>query len=275
MHRRVLALWLVSSLLLWATPSRAVDPFEIQVYDGTANAPGSPGLEQHLNYVASGRRQVTDPPELSSAHQTHWTLEPSFGVLPFWELGGYFQTSLRPDGTFDYAGVKVRSKFVTPPSWDEHVRLGVNLELSLLPEHYDRDRWATEIRPIVAWENASWLFVANPIIDMSLAGGGWSDGPTFQPATMALYKVGTVASFGLEYYGNFGPLSGFVPLRSQEHYIYEVANLLAISHFELNAGVGEGLTDGSNALVVKLIVGYVWEREPAAPMGPSEAMHAK
>jgi len=33
-----------------------------------------------------------------------------------------------------------------------------------------------------------------------------------------------------------------------------------IPHFELDAGVGEGLTDGSNALVAKVIVGYTWER---------------
>jgi hypothetical protein len=26
-------------------------------------------------------------------------LEPSYGVTPFWELGGYLQTALRPDGT--------------------------------------------------------------------------------------------------------------------------------------------------------------------------------
>lgn len=68
-------------------------------------------------------------------------------------------------------------------------------------------------------------------------------------------------SVGVEYYSNLGPFSGFLPLDQQEHYLFEVFNLLSIPHFELNAGVGEGLTDGSNRLVFKAIVGYEWERE--------------
>ena len=115
----------------------AVDPFEIQVYDGTANNPGVPGIELHVNRVFDGVRTAL-PPELPMHHQSHFTLEPSLGVLPFLELGGYFQTALNADGSFDYAGTKLRAKLVTPPGWHEHVRLGLNTELSLLPERYDR-----------------------------------------------------------------------------------------------------------------------------------------
>jgi hypothetical protein len=28
-------------------------------------------------------------------HQTHFTLEPSLGIRPWWEIGGYFQMALR------------------------------------------------------------------------------------------------------------------------------------------------------------------------------------
>lgn len=107
--------------------ARAVDPFEIQVYDGTANAPGEPGLELHLNTVPSGVRKA-EPPELAAHQQSHFTLEPSLGVRPWWELGAYFQTALTGDGSFRYAGVKRRSKFVTPPEFDRHSRLAVGVE---------------------------------------------------------------------------------------------------------------------------------------------------
>src|SRR5207248_179826 len=139
---------LVAASLL-SLPAAALDPFEIQVYDGTANSAGEPGLELHLNYVARGLRSSVSP-ELPPNRQAHATLEPSYGVTSFWELGGYLQGSLRPDGTFDYAGAKLRSKFVTPPGWHEHLRLGINLELSLLPASYDRSRWGAEVRPNVA-----------------------------------------------------------------------------------------------------------------------------
>src|ERR1700722_557967 len=161
-----------------ARTARATDPFEIQVYDGTANAPRVPGLELDTNYVVSGG---TPPPapEISEIGQTHFTLEPSLGVLPFWEVGGYFQMAVRKDGTVDYAGIKVRNKFVTPPGWHPHWRLGINVELSLLPQAYDRGRMGGELRPIAAWENESWAFAVNPIVDFEFHGADWRAGPTF------------------------------------------------------------------------------------------------
>ena len=85
-----------------------------------------------------------------------------------------------------------------------------------------------------------------------------------------MFKIGELVSLGAEYYANLGAFStGLVPLKQQEHYVYEVLNLLAVKHFELNFGVGEGLTGVSNTLIFKTILGYTWERDavprPAIP----------
>jgi hypothetical protein len=249
----------------------AVDPFEIQVYDGTANPVGVPGLELHLNDWATGHRDAV-PPELPLHGQMHATLEPSFGVLPFWELGGYLQMALRDDGTFDYAGVKLRSKFVTPPGTAGRWRFGLNLELSILPQTYDHDRWGSEIRPIVAWQSEAWLFAFNPILDQPLAGSDASLGPSFEPALKVARSLGPVA-VGFEYYASFGPLSAPLPWRSQEHYLYEAVDLLSVERFELNAGIGEGLTPESAGIVFKVILGYSFEpgATPAQPLPSKQA----
>jgi len=241
----------------FARDARALDPFEIQVYDATANAPGEGGLELHLNRVADGVR-VGDGALLPMHHQTHMTLEPSLGIFPWWELGAYFQTALRADGTFDYAGVKLRSKFVTPPEWHPHLRLGANFELSIIPTVYDADRWGTEVRPIVAWEDASWLFAFNPIVGQSL-GGSAGEGPSFEPALKAMHKIAGQLGVGFEYYGDFGPFGTILPWKEQRHYLYETIDLLAVDRFELNAGLGEGLTPASNGVTFKIIVGYGWD----------------
>jgi hypothetical protein len=245
-------------VLFWTSAAHAVDPFEIQVYDGTANTPGKPGLELHLNNVANGVA-VSDPPELPQDRATHMTLEPSFGVLKTWEIGGYFQTALRKDGTFDYAGVKLRSKHVTSPDWNEHWRLGINFELSLLPDTYDRDRWGTELRPIAAWHDEDWLFAINPIVDVPLAGDGYWKGPTFEPAATIVRDIAGKVGVGLEYYAAFGPFSDFAPLHAQQHYFYQVVDLVSVKNLELQVGVGEGLTEASNKIVIKTIVGYAFE----------------
>jgi hypothetical protein len=255
---------MVALLATSANGARAADPFEIQVYDGTANPVGIPGLELHLNDWATGQREAT-PPEAPLHGQFHATLEPSLGVMPFWELGAYFQMAERPDdGTVDWAGAKLRSKFVTPPRWDANWRLGVNVELAYLPATYDHDRWGTEVRPIVAWQNKDWLFAFNPILDQSLAGSGASDGPSLEPALKVARALGPVA-LGLEYYAALGPLASLLPLRQELHYVYETIDLLNVERFELNIGVGEGLTPASAGIVIKAIVGYTFAFAPARP----------
>jgi hypothetical protein len=268
-----------STFVLLATPlvmgdtraALAGDPFEIQVYDGTANGAGIPGLELHLNDWATGQRDAVAP-ELPRHGQVHATLEPSLGVLSFWELGAYLQGALRDDGRFDWAGVKLRSKVVTPPGWKEHWRLGANLEVGYLPASYDRDRWGGELRPIVAWQNADWLFAFNPILDQSLAGDGASQGPSLQPALKVGRSVGPVA-LGIEYYGTVGPLVSWLPLREEEHYVFEVVDVLSIERFELNAGIGEGLTPASAGIVLKAILGYTFEASTTRP--PSYASNGR
>jgi len=245
------------TLVLLAAPALALDAFEIQVYDGTANAPGVAGLELHANHVFSGSRTAT-PPELAPDGQSHFTFEPSYGLLPFLELGGYFQTALRADGQFDYAGTKLRAKLVLP-SPPQHVRLGVNLEVSLLPRSYDAERWGTELRPIAAYEDERWLFAINPILDFSYTGPDARKGPAFEPAAMAKLKLASLVGVGLEYYAAFGPLGHLASAHEQQHYLFEAADLLAVEKLELNVGVGEGLTPASNSWVGKMILGYSFE----------------
>lgn len=240
--------------LLVSLPAAALDPFEIQVYDGTANEPGRIGLEMHVNYVANGLRSAPAP-ELAPNHNAHFTIEPSYGVTSFWELGAYVQGTFLPGGTFDYSGLKLRSKFVTPPEWSERLRFGINLELSRLPAAYDRARWGAEIRPIAAWEDERWLFAVNPNIGLALAGPDASEGPELEPCAMAKIKLGVVA-LGVEYYGSMGPLRSLLPLSQQEHYVFETVDVLAWKGLELNVGIGQGLTSASNGLVVKTIVGF-------------------
>lgn len=257
--RRALRLfYLVATLILLAArQARAVDPFEIQVYDANINPPGAPGIELHVNSVVSGVTSSV-PPELPANHQTHFTAEPSLGVTGWWELGGYLQSTLRGDGGFDYAGVKLRSKFVWPRPAANRFHFAINLEVSRLPETYDRDRWGAEIRPIVTTTaaGARLYFAINPILDLSLAGSAAAHAPSLEPAATALYTVAGLFSVGLEYYANFGPVGSWLPASQQEHYLFEVVNLSKWTRWEINLGVGEGLTEASNRFVGKMILGF-------------------
>ena len=254
----VLSAGVLGALGTLASNARAVDPFEIQVYDGTANRPKQIGLETHWNDVAEGRKSG-DGPELPSDHVLHLTFEPSYGVTAWWELGAYVQSAMRPNGELDFAGVKLRSKFVTPPDWSRHFRLGLNVELSAIPETYDRGAVGGELRPIAAYENDYLLLAANPIVTFGFENGEAKDGPSFEPAATAVVKIAGRLGVGAEYYGGLGPFADFLPLREQEHYVYEVVHVLSEDDIELRLGVGEGLTSASNPLVFSVILGTTFD----------------
>ena len=74
--------------------------------------------------------------------------------------------------------------------------------------------------------------------------------------------VGPVA-LGLEYYASLGPLSAILPWRDQQQQVFEVVDLLSVDRLEVNFGIGEGLTAASEGIVVKAIVGYVFEPSAA------------
>jgi hypothetical protein len=236
----------VGALMLGASQAHALDAFEIQVYDGTANPPGVAGIELHANTVAS------------SDDQTHLTLEPSLGVTRSVELGAYLQTTLRPEGGFEWSGAKLRVKLVRPHADADRLRWGVNLEISRVPPSTDPDRWGMEVRPIVALTTGGGrlFFAFNPILDFSLSGPGAGPDPSFEPALTALYVVDGLLSAGIESYADFGPVGAVAPLDQQQHYLFEVMNVLAWKRVELNVGIGEGLTAASNPFVAKMILGF-------------------
>lgn len=244
-----------TAVLLTSAASHAFDPFEIQVYDGSTNDPGVASLEFHVNYNRAPDRPAA-PPEMDWDKQTHFTLEPALGLTPFWELGAYFQLATTGDGACDWAGTKLRSKFVTPAGWHPHLTLGINVEFAFIPERFDADRYGGEIRPIIGWEDTYFHIAANPNVEFSFAGEGAHEGPGFNPALMVLAKIPDRASFGVEYYGAMGPFADPEPLNQQEHYLFGVVNVLAFAGWELNLGVGAGLTSGSNDMIVKAIVGH-------------------
>ena len=71
----------------------------------------------------------------------------------------------------------------------------------------------------------------------------WHEGPAFAPALMALYKWRDKLAVGLEYYAELGAFArGFAPASAQQHYLFEAFNWIGTPRFELNLGIGEGLS---------------------------------
>ena len=245
--------------LTFPLASSAQDKFEIQVYDSQIDPILEPRVELHLNYDQSGTRQSSPDGELPTDHVAHYTLEPQTGLADWCEIGGYFQTALRPDGTFDFAGVKLRFKArIVRPLWDV-VGLALNVELSMVPREYEANKWGSELRPIIDVRLGRFYAAVNPIVSIDLA-GDLAGHPQLQPAAKVSFEVLPGFALGGEYYAGLGPVDRLLPSADQTHLLFGALDWSS-SIVDLNLGVGYGLGAGEQ-WVIKTIVGIQWGDRP-------------
>lgn len=134
---------------------------------------------------------------------------------------------------------------------------------------FAQTRFGLEIRPIIGVRNAEWEFIVNPL---SILASASTDRPILHPR-----KLDRDLFVGLEYYADFGEISRFGRLPDQQHTLFAVTDF-KLGAFDVNLGLGYGLTPSSDRFVVKTIVGYAFpapaksidgsERAPTGPVNP-------
>jgi hypothetical protein len=251
---------LAASLILLASSAHATD--EIQVYNaGIANV-GQFTIQQHLNYVALGQK---DPPfsgGFPSNHSLNGTPEFAYGMTDWWELGLYLPFAVQ-DQQFLSDAFKLRTLFVSPHAEQRDFFYGVNFELSYEMPKFAQTRWGLEIRPIIGVRNSQYEFIVNPIVDIGFGRMGEVD---FAPAARLARNFGNEVFAGFEYYADFGEIGNFSKLSDQQHTLFAVTDFKA-GVFDVNFGVGYGLTPASDRFVVKTIIGYAFPVPGERPDG--------
>jgi hypothetical protein len=230
-------------------PAKAVD--EIQVYNAGIAAPGQFTIQQHLNYIGSGLKDPPFPGGLVSHHSINGTPEFAYGVTDWWEVGLYLPFAIQ-DRQFLSNSFKLRTLFVSPNAEQRNFFYGVNFEFSNTTPKFSQARFGLEIRPIIGIRNADYEFIVNPIVDVGFGNNGEAD---FTPAARLARKLGPDLFVGLEYYADFGEIGNFLKPADQQHTLFAVTDF-KLGIFDVNFGVGYGLTPGSDRFVVKTIMGY-------------------
>jgi len=224
---------------------------EIQVYDATIAPTGAFNLTLHDNFTPIGsstpRFQGGITPDKSLNGAAEW----AYGVLPWFEAGVYFPLySITRDNSILYNGFKLRALFVTPDAAKREFFYGVNFEFSFNTAHWDPRTYTSEIRPIVGSHVGRFDFIFNPIIDNSWTGFSNLE---FVPATRVAMAVTDKYKVALEEYDDFGRISHFLPAAKQSHQLFGVLDI-NLGGLAIEAGIGAGLTGGSDHRVVKLIL---------------------
>ena len=241
--------------LLASCALRAQGNYEVQVYASELTPRGVTMVELHSNFTASGSKK-TDDGTLPTNHQVHETLEITHGFNDWFETGFYQFTSIQPDGSWKWVGTHIRPRISVPEKYKLPVGLSLSTEFGYQRPIFSPDTWTWEIRPIIDKQLGKLYLGFNPTFDKSFHGPGRSAGYEFSPNIKVSYDVTKKVAIGLEYYGAYGPVTGFDPLRDQQQQFLPAVDIDFGKNWEFNFGVGVGVTQATDHLLIKCILGY-------------------
>jgi len=257
MNRGVLRVLFFCALIaaIFAPRAFAQDNYEIQVYGADTVAPGHTMFELHSNFTVQGSKTMVDG-LFPTNHAEHETLEITHGFTSWFEVGFYLFTSIHNGQGWDWVGDHIRPRVRVPESWHWPVGVSLSTEIGYQRRQYSTDTWTQEIRPIVDKQLGRWYLAFNPALELSYHGENAGKAPGFSPNFTVGYDFTKKINGAIEYYGSFGPIDDFLPGELQQHQIFPAVNLNVSPKWEINAGVGWGLTGATDHLIVKGIVGY-------------------
>jgi hypothetical protein len=241
--------------LLSAASLLAQGNYEVQVYGSDLVAPKVTMFEIHSNFTVSGEKQTIDG-VLPTHHAEHETLEITHGFNEWFETGFYIFTSIQNNGGWYYVGSHIRPRFSIPEKYHLPVGLSLSNEIGWQRPNFSLDTWTWEIRPIVDKKIGKWYGAFNPTIDKSFHGPESKRGYQFSPNVKVSYDITRKVAAGIEYYGSYGPITGFDPLHDQQQQILPAVDIDFGQKWEFNFGVGVGVTGVTDHLLVKGILGY-------------------
>jgi hypothetical protein len=253
--------WIAGTLLLagaWFTsagPTRAQDNYEIQVYGSDLVDPSHTMVELHSNFTFQGSKTVMDG-MLPTNHQLHETIEITHGFTDWFETGFYIFTAEQSGLGIDWVGDHIRPRFAIPKKWNWPVGLSLSQEIGYQRRQFSVDTWTYELRPIIDKQAGRWYLSFNPTFDKSIHGLSASQGFVFSPNVKISYDFTKKVTGGIEYYGSVGPATEFLPVAQQQHQIFPAIDLNLSSKWEVNFGVGVGVTRSTDHLIAKMILGY-------------------
>ena len=172
--------------------------------------------------------------------------------------------AFRADGTFDFAGLKLRFKMRWPEKLWGVLGLALNQELSMTRRDYEANELGWEVRPVIDFEWKRLYLAVNPIVAVPL-GGVTSGVPEFEPSFKGAVRAVDFFSVGAEYYAAFGPINRAVAVVDQSHRLFGALDFewkYGRQLYDLNFAVGYGFT-GPEKWIAKLI--FEVDFEPLVP----------
>lgn len=249
--------------LAYGPAAAGQDPFEIHIYEYEPMPWRQYSLEAHLNLVTQGT-STRSGPLLPTGHQTHLTLEPTFGLSDNFAVGFMFLNAWQPGYGPQFAGWRVLPHMYAPESWHLPVRLGFVAEFSFQKTRYEENSRRVELRPILDREFKWWQVVFNPVVERAIRGPGTARGWNFEPALLLRWKRRTFSP-SLEYYGDIDSVNVVPRAQPEVHQLFGGGDWNVRPGFKVNLGVGFDLGSRGPGVVLKSRFEWDWGGHAVLP----------
>jgi hypothetical protein len=279
MYAMLKGMWLRSLLVIFgwqvllgvAHSCAAQDNYEIQVYGSETVAPKNTMVELHSNFIFQGSKQTVDG-VYPTVHELHETVEITQGFTSWFETGFYIFTSATSLHGWAWVGDHIRPRVRVPPSWHWPVGVSLSNEFGYVRPVYAAGTWTWEIRPIVDQQKGRLYWSINPAFDKSFAGPDSVNGWEFSPDAKISWSFTKAVAFGLEYYGGYGPVTSPVSFHYQGQQFVPAFDLDVSPKWEINFGLGVGVTAGTDHMLFKTIIGrrFDWSHNHTHDSNPTQ-----
>jgi hypothetical protein len=170
-------------------------------------------------------------------------------------VGFYIFTSIRNGYGVQWVGDHIRPRVRIPPKWKWPVGLSLSNEIGYQRRQFSTDTWTWEIRPIADQQIGRWYFSVNPTLDRSFHGESVNEGVVFSPNFKFSYDSQRRSPGDWNTTGRLDRSLVFWRC-DQQHQIFPAIDLNVSPKWEINFGLGVGLTRSTDHLIAKMILGY-------------------
>lgn len=161
--------------------------------------------------------------------------------------------------TLSWNGVTIRNLFITPEADKRDVFYGVSVQFAYTPQNAafpalanTNTQFSAGLTPIIGFHHDGYELILSPTLAFGLGSGAMT---ALAPAARLTRKITDTFDVGIEYASTLGQIGSIAPSSQQAHVVYGITDF-KLGAFDVNLGVGYGLTTSSNGLAMKLGVSH-------------------
>jgi hypothetical protein len=252
-RRRVAGFFTGLALLLtWAPPAAAEDQAQ-GWFD-----PSRFTLRQNIDTLTSTTTNANGTSARGHAYLSETELD--YRVTDWYQLALVASASLPGSlGGAAWNGALLRQTFLIPDAGARPVFVGLAVQFgymapgaALAALANTNTRFSAGLTPILGFNYQAWQLILSPTVVTGIGAGATT---ALAPAARLTRTISEGFDVGVEYAAALGQVGSVSQLSQQSHIVYAITDF-KLASFDVNLGVGYGLTTASRGIAVKLGVSH-------------------